>query len=123
MSLELLRQYFRIFITRHLASTFSSYDRVVTGSDSHKEKVLQQETMVNTYHRTRSLYDCYKQSLGIRGIILVTDDIIANPHLLIKLSNTIGLDPSKLKVNWAAKHSPEEIATKKTHDPKHLEFM
>jgi hypothetical protein len=62
---EFLRRWSPLFTTRHPASTFSSYYRVLTSSESHKEKVLRQKTMVNIYHWTRSLYDCYKQSLGI----------------------------------------------------------
>jgi hypothetical protein len=79
--------------------------------------------MDNTYYRTRSLYDCYKQYFGIQGIILDSDDIIADPHLLISLSNSVGLDPSKLKFTWAPTSSREEIAAKATYNPQHVEFM
>jgi hypothetical protein len=120
---EILRQWFPIFIIRHPASAFPSYYRVLTNSNSSKARILQQATMVNTYHWTRSLYDCYKQSFGIQGVILDADDIITNPHQLVNVSNAIGLDPSKLKFTWAATCSSEEVAAKTTHDPQHLEFM
>jgi hypothetical protein len=118
-----LRQWFPIFVIRHPISAFSSYSRVLIKSESSEAKTQQQATMVNTYHWTRSLYDCYKYSFGINGIILDADDIMKNPQLLVNMSKSIGLDASKLKFTWAATQSAEEIAAKATHDPQHLEFM
>jgi hypothetical protein len=120
---EFLRRWFPIFIIRHPASAFSSYFRILTSSDSSKAKIQQQAAMVNTYHWTRSLYDCYKLSFGTQGIILDADDIMANPQLLVNVSKTIGLDPSRLKFTWTATQTPEEIAAKAAQNPQHLEFM
>jgi hypothetical protein len=98
-------------------------NRTVLSDESSEAKTQQQATMVNTYHWTRSLYDCYKYSFGINGIILDADDIMKNPQLLVNISKSIGLDASKLKFTWAATQSAEEIVAKATHDPQHLEFM
>jgi len=120
---DFLRQWYPIFVIRHPASAFSSYYRVLKASDSSPEKVLQQATMVNTYHWTRTLYDLYKHTFGITGIILDADDVVANPQMLISVSKRAGLDPQKLKFTWNATSSKAEIAAKTTHDPQHLEFM
>jgi hypothetical protein len=120
---DFLRQWYPIFVIRHPASAFSSYYRVLKASDSSAEKILQQATMVNTYHWTRTLYELYKQTFGICGIILDADDVVANPHLLINVAKRVGLDSSKLKFTWKATSSEEEIAAKTVQDPQHLEFM
>ncbi|KAH6857447.1 hypothetical protein BKA58DRAFT_450015 [Alternaria rosae] len=120
---DFLRQWYPIFVIRHPASAFSSYYRVLKASDSGPEKILQQATMVNTYHWTRTLYDLYKHTFGITGIILDADDVVANPQLLINASKRVGLDPQKLKFTWNATSSKAEITAKTTHDPQHLEFM
>lgn len=120
---EILRQWFPIFVIRHPASAFSSYYRVLTKSDSSEAKTMQQATLVNRYSWTRSLHDCYKRSFGIQGIVLDADDVIADPQLLRSVSSALGLHPEKLKFNWTATRSPEEIAAQMMQNPRHVEFM
>lgn len=84
---------------------------------------MQHATMVNTYHWTRSLYDCYRQSFGVHGVVIDTDDVLRNPSLLVNVTKSVGLEHSKLKFTWTAACSPEEIAAKSADDLQHLELM
>lgn len=108
---EYLRSWLPTFTVRHPALVFPSHYRALVDSSGYTEdRMIEEAGAFSTFYWTRSLYDCYKDTLGIEPIILEADDVISRPEVLFRYCELVGLDPEKLKFTWDAK-SPEELAT------------
>lgn len=115
-----LRTWLPIFLIRHPALAFPSYYRVRQNMDTHSitgtETEIRQSLLASmTYSWTRRLYDWYSMQ-DTTGktvepevkdddsvpwpIILDSDDYETDPESLVRLSEIIQLDPSKLQFSW-----------------------
>lgn len=96
-----------IILIRHPALTVPSYYRAFV--DIHgPEAVIQEEAslMANvTIYWSRCVYEWLKSanasSDGVWPMVLDGDDIITNPQLLTELSESTGMDSSKLQFEWS----------------------
>ncbi|OCK87876.1 uncharacterized protein K441DRAFT_670004 [Cenococcum geophilum 1.58] len=120
---EFLKSWRPTFVIRHPALVFPSYCRVLDAADSSEDEMVREGALVNTYHWTRSLYDCYKNAFAIDGIILDAEDIISKPEVLFHYCEKVGIDSSKLRFTWDAKSTIEELAQNKVRDLQHRPFM
>lgn len=117
---QFLRAWKPIFLIRNPISMFPSFYRA-----SHDLKFDDDGTshrMTMTMHWNRTLYDWYVRQFEATAaaqngdahqdedaqwpIILDADDVMTEPGVVIRLSEIIGLDPSKLQFSW--ERTPKE---------------
>lgn len=103
-----------IFLIRHPALAFPSDYRTarkIEGDDFLKAATVSELGLTINLHWTRSLFDWYSHNSETAGkssknrpstpLILDADDILASPDVIIKLCKLTGLDPEKLRFEWA----------------------
>lgn len=114
---EFLKTWCPTFLIRHPALAFPSCYR--TSVDNERAEVARSQHAVNqvemSVHWSRTLYDWYAQQSEKSGsnsdatwpIILDADDVIEHPDLVRKYSKLVGLDPARLKFEWASASEDE----------------
>jgi hypothetical protein len=102
------------FLVRHPALAFPSYYRAHTDSRSGPKNQLEEHDLIReltpwmTFHWMRWLYEFYGEQRGFQiqihrrklPIILDADDIISSRSIIIHYAWLIGLDPTKLRLDW-----------------------
>lgn len=110
---EFLLGWLPTFLIRHPALAFPSYYRIFWRNCQGCEKEmagLQKDLSSSmTLRWTRQLYDwyagqcvCQEASLAHRQkpIVLDADDVLANPDILVRFCDMVGLDPRQLCFQW-----------------------
>ncbi|KAF7590780.1 hypothetical protein BBP40_002396 [Aspergillus hancockii] len=117
LSDEFLQGWNPVFLIRHPALSFPSFYRASVRADGREfmSSIPGRRScqMVMTMRWIRKLYDFYSEYFteckkqtgqanihGIWPIILDADDVIAEPAVLVKLCNLIGLDSYFLRYEW-----------------------
>jgi hypothetical protein len=135
---EFLMTWLPTFLIRHPALSFPSLYRAFTDivfPDKDQRKDEQME-VVMTFRWTRTLYEWYAQQLSKSSLesgsgsditwplVLEADDVINQPEVVIKFSELVGLDPTKLKFSWDPA-TEEEVAKLpgKTHAARMLSTL
>ncbi|KAL5328989.1 hypothetical protein ACEPPN_002498 [Leptodophora sp. 'Broadleaf-Isolate-01'] len=110
---EFLRTWKPTILIRHPALVFPSYYRASQAFFKSSESQLD---LFMTFAWQRRLHDWYQTQSseepahGIVSwpVVLDADDIIAEPGVVVRYCQIIGIDPSKLKFEWAPVSSEEK---------------
>ena len=118
---EFLQTWLPTFLVRHPALAFPSHYRAIVdveGAEAAKAGDREQQ-LIMTLHWTRTLYDWYTQKVSrpetgldedvAWPLVLEADDIIAEPEVVVRFCEIVGLDPTKLKFSWSP-FGEEELA-------------
>ncbi|KAL4734943.1 hypothetical protein BDV11DRAFT_212386 [Aspergillus similis] len=110
---EFLLGWTSTFLIRHPALAFPSYYRILRRNVQKRGEDLAASegelTAAMTLRWTRQLYDWYCSKLPqLKPIILDASDILADPSILMRLCDPLGLQAEKLRFQWEAA-APEEL--------------
>lgn len=105
---EFLQTWKPTILIRHPALVFPSYYRACLDLPQFKSTDSQFDLFM-TFAWQRRLHDWYKKTFDENSgggdiswpVVLDADDIIAEPAVVVKYCEIIGLDPAKLKFEWA----------------------
>ncbi|TKA65160.1 hypothetical protein B0A49_13018 [Cryomyces minteri] len=122
---EILQTFLPTFLVRHPALVFPSRYRAmvdIEGAESAKAADAQ-FAMEMTLHWTRALFDWYAQNLkpsqaGCDSdvawpLVLDANDVITEPDVVVRLCETVGMDPAKMQYTWepASEEEKAQIPT------------
>jgi len=116
---EFLKSWLPTFLIRHPALVFpSSYRTCVDLNGAEAARTESAHALEMTMHWSRTLFDWYALQIKTSAsdsdpevtwpIILDADDIMMEPEVVIRYSETVGLDPTRLKFSWVPA-SEEEL--------------
>ncbi|MCJ1383415.1 hypothetical protein MMC17_006529 [Xylographa soralifera] len=108
---EFLQTWFPTFLIRHPALMFPSHYRtIIDNSGVEAAHAEGERSEIMTLHWARTLYDWYTEHLAKPGsgsandtkwpLLLDADDIINNPDVVVRFSEIVGLDTTKLQFEW-----------------------
>ena len=108
---EFLQTFFPTFLIRHPALMFPSHYRTIIDNSGVKAAHAEGErSEIMTLHWMRTLYDWYAEHLAKSGsgpsndtkwpLLLDADDILHNPDVVVRFSEIVGLDTTKLQFEW-----------------------
>lgn len=113
------------FLIRHPAAAFPSFYRSYKDIQNGQDPSDNAAKLLLTLHWPRTLYDWYVRQIAEAQhgalhqdedaswpIVLDADDIMAEPAVVVRYCEIVGLDPAKLKFEW-------EVESKETIESMH----